>query len=275
MDGLVRPGNAGLGIGGASCEYDSVVSDSPPRRSTSCPTETTVYDYVTGRLPEQAVGELSVHLQECPDCQQLISWMRHAPPAEGLASTAVADRQPGDAADRTLRSHLTGRMLAGKYLLGRCLGSGGMGVVYEAVNVATDRRVAVKLLHPFFSSDAETISRFRHEAKSPNRIGHPSIVDVLDLGQDPVDGSVFMVQEFLSGDTLRRHLTANRRLSVAESAAIMLPIMDALAAAHAVGIVHRDVKPENIILSRDRSGRLAPKLIDFGISKIISGDKGT
>src|SRR5260370_1120944 len=69
--------------------------------------------------------------------------------------------------------------------------------------------------------------------------------------------------------------TANRRLSVAESAGIMLPIMDALAAAHAVGIVHRDVKPENIILSRDRSGRFAPKLIDFGISKITSGDKGT
>src|SRR2546430_7384576 len=104
MDGLVRPGNAGLVREGASCEYDSVVSDSPRRRSTSCPTETTVYDYVTGRLPEQAVGELSLHLQECPDCQQLISGLHQAPPAEGLASTAVADLQPGDAPDRTLRS---------------------------------------------------------------------------------------------------------------------------------------------------------------------------
>jgi serine/threonine-protein kinase len=143
-----------------------------------------------------------------------------------------------------------------------------MGVVYEAVNTWTDRRVAVKLLHPSFSTDEEVVDRFVREAKSASRVTHPSIVDILDLGQDPRDGALFMVQEFITGDTLRQHLAAKKRLSPGEAAEILLPIMDALAAAHEAGVIHRDVKPENIIVSVDHAGQRVPKLIDFGISKV-------
>src|SRR5262249_31919422 len=126
---------------------------------------------------------------------------------------------------------LSGQLLAGKYRIGRRLGAGGMGVVYEAINTSTDRRVALKRLHPWFSTDLETIDRLRREAKSVGRVSHPSIVEVLDLFQDTRDGAHYMVQEFLTGKTLREHLTAAGRLSIADAATILLPIMDALAAA--------------------------------------------
>jgi serine/threonine-protein kinase len=170
------------------------------------------------------------------------------------------------------REERTGELLAGKYRLGARLGAGGMGVVYEAINTWTDRRVAVKLLQPRYSSDAETIDRFRREAKSAGRISHPSIVEVLDLGIDPSDGSLYMVQEFLTGKTLREHSRERAPLSVAEAAAIMAPIMDGLAVAHEAGVIHRDVKPENIILAVEHGGQMVPKLIDFGISKITASD---
>jgi len=103
-------------------------------------------------------------------------------------------------------------------------------------------------------------------------VQHASIVEVLDLGQDPSDGSLYMVQELLDGDTLRQRLRAKGRFPVAEALSMLLPIMDGLAAAHQAGVVHRDVKPENIILSIDRAGREVPKLIDFGISKVIASE---
>jgi serine/threonine-protein kinase len=166
----------------------------------------------------------------------------------------------------------TGQLIADKYKLGRRLGSGGMGVVYEATNTWTGRQVALKLMHPWFSAEPETVSRFRREAQSATRIKHPSIVDVLDMGEDRKDGALFIVQEFLTGDTLRQHLVEHGPLPVLEAAAVLEPIMDGLAAAHEAGVVHRDVKPENVILSVAHGGVTAPKLIDFGVSKITAGD---
>src|SRR4051812_27110305 len=107
-----------------------------------------------------------------------------------------------------------------------------MGVVYEALNTWTDRPVALKLLHPWFSSEAETVQRFVREAKSATRIRHRNIVDVLDLGQDPKDGSLFMVQELVSGETLRMWLAARRSLTLDECVPLVVPIMRALAACH-------------------------------------------
>src|SRR5262249_3350352 len=155
----------------------------------------------------------------------------------------------------------SGQVLADKYRLERRLGAGGMGVVYEATNTWTGRRVAVKLLHQSVSSDPDVASRFRREAWSATRIAHPSIVGSLGLGQNHGDGTLYMVQELLAGVTLREHLRARGRLPVREALEILRPIMEALAAAHDAGIVHRDVKPENVFLSIDRGGQRVPKLI--------------
>jgi serine/threonine protein kinase len=241
--------------------------------------ENLVHGFLCGSLDDAAAREVKRHIDQCAECRELVDCLRRDQPADAQAATEPLPRATEAeevhailSALENPREDLSGQLLADKYRLERRLGAGGMGVVYEALNTWADRRVAVKLLRRSFSADSETISRFVREAKSANRVRHPSIVDVLDLGQDPSDGSLYMVQELLAGDTLRQRLTAKTRLSVAEMAAIMIPVMDALACAHEAGVVHRDVKPENIILSVDRVGKELPKLIDFGISKIVEGN---
>jgi serine/threonine-protein kinase len=244
-----------------------------------------VYRFVHGKLTPQAAEDVDRHAQRCAECRELIASVTEDPDEDDDAAPrttpppAARPTAPLDEEARALFSAFarpqqdrSGHLIADKYRLVRRLGAGGMGVVYEATNTRTDRQVALKLLHPWFSSDPETVSRFRREARSATRIKHPSVVDVLDIDQDPSDGSLYMVQELLAGETLRQHLSAKGRLSVAEAARILEPIMEGLAAAHEAGVVHRDVKPENIVLSVDHTGAPAPKLIDFGISKITAGD---
>jgi serine/threonine-protein kinase len=137
-----------------------------------------------------------------------------------------------------------------------------MGTVHEAVNTWTGRRVAIKLLRQGFARDQEAVERFFREAQNATRVKHPNIVDVLDLGQES-DGTLFMVQELLSGETLRQSLVARGKLPTDDARTIILAVMDALIAAHAAGVLHRDIKPENIFLADT-----GVKLIDFGISKV-------
>ena len=264
---------------------------SRPAEQNDCLDETIVLKYAEGSLTDARAQEVARHADGCVECRELIDWVQRDRAAQApvdevkaarpaaLVTTVGRDVQHSrDAAGalfaalRRERRDLTGELIAEKYLLRRRLGAGGMGVVYEALNTWTERRVALKLLHPWFSSDDETVERFRQEAKNAGRIHHPSIVEVLDLGHDPRDGSLYLVQELLPGQTLRERLGARGRFSVAEALATLAPILDALDAAHQAGVVHRDVKPENIILSVDRRGAEVPKLIDFGISKITVGE---
>jgi serine/threonine-protein kinase len=238
---------------------------------TSCPNENLIYGVVAGTVAAPLEREVQRHAEGCADCRAVIAWVRSDLAASAAAATLTADAQALLVAERAVRADLTGHIIADKYRLGRRVGAGGMGVVYEAVNTWTERRVALKLLHPWFSSDPETVQRFHYEARNASRITHPNIVDVFDLGQDATDQSLYMVQELLTGQTLRQYCAEHPRLSVAEVAEILRPIMEALAAAHEMGIVHRDVKPENIILSTDRTGQRVPKLIDFGVSKLTEG----
>ena len=144
-----------------------------------------------------------------------------------------------------------------------------MGSVFAAENTWTKRRVALKLLGPELSKAPDRARRFLREAQSSTRIEHPNIVDVLDMGQDEKTGALFIVQELLRGKDLRAHLAdSHGRLSAAEALQLLVPIMEALEAAHQFDVVHRDIKPDNIFLARE-SGRTVPKLIDFGLSKIL------
>ena len=162
-----------------------------------------------------------------------------------------------------------GTLVGGKYLLGRIIGRGGMGVIYEATHSWTARRVALKLLNPFFVQDEGVVERFLREARSAAALNHPNVVDVIDMGADDKH-TVFIALELLEGESLAARLERERSIAPAQAVEILLPIMAALDVAHAGGIVHRDLKPDNIFLSVDGAGRRIPKLLDFGIAKLAA-----
>jgi serine/threonine-protein kinase len=156
-----------------------------------------------------------------------------------------------------------GELLDGKYLIERILGKGGMGAVYLAENVQIGRKVAIKVLHADLAVDDQLVARFRMEARAAAAIGHPGIVDVLDMGRS--DGAEFIVMERLEGETLAQRIRARGALPAEEAIPIVIEALDALAAAHDKGIIHRDLKPDNLFLV-ERPARVV-KILDFGISK--------
>ncbi len=164
----------------------------------------------------------------------------------------------------------SGDLLAGKYRLESKLGSGGMGDVYRATNELIGRSVAIKVLRPEHATSPEIAERFMREARAANLVRHPHVVDVLDYGRDE-HGTAYLVQELLSGEDLGAYLQARGgRTTVVDALQILLPIVDAVALAHANGVVHRDLKPANLYLAVAPDGRRVPKILDFGISKISS-----
>jgi serine/threonine protein kinase len=162
-----------------------------------------------------------------------------------------------------------GDVLAGKYLLLRPLGAGGMGQVWVARNLATHAEVAAKVLLPERVVYGDALDRFRDEAQATASLSHRGIVRAFDLVElDSQSGSLLLVMELLHGQTLARRLDQAGRLTVAETARVLVPILLALDHAHRVGIIHRDLKPDNIFLAADPDGEMIPKLVDFGISKM-------
>jgi serine/threonine protein kinase len=154
----------------------------------------------------------------------------------------------------------------GNYRLVRCIGEGGMGRVYEAEHALIGRRVAIKVLHPALSSDRHIVTRFFREAKFVNQIRHRNIVDITDFVELP-GVATFIVMELLEGQSLRDHVQEHQGpYSPREVADLILPICDALAAAHAVGVVHRDLKPGNIFLCAGKPPAERVKLLDFGVA---------
>lgn len=164
-----------------------------------------------------------------------------------------------------------GIVVGGKFTLLRLIAEGGVGSVYEAEDALIGRRVALKLLHPHFARHADTTRRFLREAQATASIDHPNVVTILEMGLQP-DGTLFIVQELLRGANLRRRLAERGRIEADEALQIALPIADALAAAHRRGVVHRDIKPDNIVLARNSASELVPKLVDFGVAKVRAQD---
>ncbi len=163
-----------------------------------------------------------------------------------------------------------GRIIADRYQIDRILGRGGMGIVYGAQHTWTERPVAVKLLHAALADDPTLLKRFFREAKATAKLRHPNVVEVLDMGEDE-DGSAFIVLELLEGRALSSLLGEVSRLDLERAFGILYPVMDALAAAHDLGIVHRDVKPDNVFLAKGFRGADVPKLLDFGVAKVLEG----
>lgn len=163
-----------------------------------------------------------------------------------------------------------GEVIAGKYKLERVLGQGGMGVVFAAVDRELERRVAIKLLLPEHTENEGAVGRFLREAKAAARIRSEHVVQVYETGRLP-QGVPFIVMEFLNGGDLAQKLEEGGALPVEEAASYLLEACEALAQAHAAGVVHRDLKPANLFLSRHADGSDVLKVLDFGISKLDSG----
>ncbi|HEX2677351.1 MAG TPA: protein kinase [Polyangiales bacterium] len=159
-----------------------------------------------------------------------------------------------------------GKTVADKYRLIRLLGAGGMGAVYEAEHVFTKRRVALKRMHQGISRSKIAAERFVRESQAPSSIGHPGIVQVLDGGFE-ADGSLYLVLELLDGVSMSDAVDEDA-LEPPGVVQIGVELLEALAAAHEKGFVHRDIKPDNIFLAHDGRGGVVVKLLDFGIASV-------
>ena len=170
-------------------------------------------------------------------------------------------------AEEPTQDPLVGKVLAGRYRVERLLGVGGMGRVYDAVQVDLGRRVALKVLAPELAREPVLLERFRREAQAAGVLGNPHIVDVTDFAM-PEGGPPFLVMEHLVGESLMDLLQREKRLSVRRAVRITVQLLDALQEAHDAGIVHRDLKPANIFMLSLAGGEEMVKLLDFGVAKL-------
>ena len=166
-----------------------------------------------------------------------------------------------------------GQVLDDKYRLERLLGRGGMGAVYLATHLGTERYVALKLISPQFMSNEEFVERFKREARAAGRLRHPNVVDVTDFGFARVGAErvAYLVMEYLDGCTLGDVLGEEKRLPLEWVVDILEQVCSAVHEAHLQGVVHRDLKPDNIWLEPNRLGGYRIKVLDFGIAKLAVG----
>jgi serine/threonine-protein kinase len=166
---------------------------------------------------------------------------------------------------------LIGRVLDGRYEVVSRVARGGMATVYQARDLRLDRTVAVKVMHAGLGDDPEFVARFEREARSAARLSHHNLVAVFDQGDD--NGTLFLVMEYVPGLTLRDLIRKEAPMEAAKALALLEPVLSALAAAHAAGMIHRDVKPENVLLATDPdSGAGRVKVADFGLARAISAE---
>ena len=172
--------------------------------------------------------------------------------------------------DRAALRLVPGDLLDGKYRIDSLLGEGGMGAVYRATHLGTTRTVAVKVIQPRLSDRPEFVERFHREAEAAGRLRHPNVVDVTDFGVAQIPGGrvAYLVMEFLDGCTLGDVLAEEQRLPVSWVVDILDQVSSALDEAHRQGMVHRDLKPDNIWLEPNRRGGYTVKVLDFGLVKL-------
>ena len=163
-------------------------------------------------------------------------------------------------------STLVGMQLNGRYRLDAQIGAGGMSTVYLALDQTLERRVAIKLMHREIASDSDQLERFRREARAVAQLSHPHIVGVIDAGED--EGRPYIVFEYVDGETLKDRIRRMGRLPVDEAIAYAIEIARALGCAHSHHIVHRDVKPQNVLIDPEGSA----KVTDFGIARTLDQD---
>jgi serine/threonine protein kinase/ligand-binding sensor domain-containing protein len=182
-----------------------------------------------------------------------------------------ASNRQADRIFSALAQALPGTILDGKYRLDYKIGTGGFGAVFRGTHLVLNYAIAVKVFRPTVGNDStNAVERFRREGIATCRVNHPNAVKVMDSGIS-LDGIAYIVMELLDGHSLAEELRRRPGLSLGRAAAIVSQICEALEAAHAVGIIHRDIKPDNIFLHETPEGEIV-KVVDFGIAKLVGGD---
>jgi serine/threonine-protein kinase len=160
---------------------------------------------------------------------------------------------------------LIGTVLDGRYKILKLLGQGGMGKVYLAHQLATERKVAVKtMLAPDEDKDSELLKFFRHEMKALGKVNHAYVAQVYDA--TTAGNTFYMALEYIEGETLRDRLKRDCRLGVGDAVHVLCKVCEGLQAAHDMDIIHRDIKPENIMITSDPDGSAGVKILDFGLA---------
>jgi serine/threonine-protein kinase len=197
-------------------------------------------------------------MKKCPKCGKTYENAPTLCPVDGTVLVKTGDA-------------LAGQTLAGKYRIEERISEGGMGTVYRATHVLMEKAVAIKVLHPSLAADDKIVARFTREAKAASRISNPHALNVTDFGESE-NGIVFLVMEYLRGKTLKEVIRSESPLSLARVVEVTKQICGALDAAHAEGVVHRDLKSDNIMLEEVAGGNDWAKVLDFGIAKILETD---
>jgi serine/threonine protein kinase len=198
----------------------------------------------------------------CPRCRSTFDEGTPRCPTDGLALLPEATLA-------LTGSPLTPGTMVGEYRVEEELGAGSFGAVYGGVQPLIGKRVAIKVLHAALARDPEAVSRFVAEARAVNTIHHPHIVDIFSFGALP-DGRPYLVMERLEGLSLAALIEREGPLSIGLSLALLEGIAEALDAVHEAAITHRDLKPDNVFLVRGRDGSWTPKLLDFGVAKLMA-----
>ncbi|MCH9682093.1 MAG: protein kinase [Deltaproteobacteria bacterium] len=245
-----------------------------------CPDSSVLEGFLAGALSREQRAGLESHLDSCPQCSSTVaelarlfgsaSWGGPAlgrgptlgPPPHSLQATpSHLAATVGEGADATPPPQGPDTVAVGRYRLGRRIGAGGMGMVFEAHDPELDRRVAIKLLHPGVTGDADvTRARLVREARAMARLAHPNVVAVHDVGR--VGEQVFLAMELVEGSTLSQWCTTEPRTQ-RQILEVFVQAGRGLEAAHAVGLVHRDFKPDNVLMGAD--GRV--RVTDFGLAR--------
>jgi hypothetical protein len=208
---------------------------------------------ILGRLDRQTIKLL----KECPEC--------------GACFDSLEEKCTADGNELTLSLPVE-RIIAQRYRLDRRIGSGGMGVVFEATDLNLSRPVALKVMTGNLFGDRVALNRFEREAQMLARLNHPHIVAIHDYGRLGGDGA-YLVMELLTGETWRNELKRLGKIPIARAAVWFDQLLSALRAAHQAGIVHRDLKPENVIIASSENGPHGLKILDFGLAKVHSSAK--
>ena len=240
-----------------------------------CLDEDAILAFCSSRLPPGARGQAEAHIASCDECRALVSAVaRSSVPDIAIAPTGIAPTTPiagGAHSSGSSSSPVSpGQVLAGKYVVERVLGRGGMGIVVAARHTQLEQRVALKFLLPAACEVPGAVARFLREGKAAARIASEHVARVVDTGVLE-GGAPYLVMEYLEGEDLGRHLETQGPLPPAVAIDYVMQACEAIVEAHALGIVHRDLKPANLFLTARKDGSPLVKVLDFGISKLDGG----
>jgi serine/threonine-protein kinase len=210
---------------------------------------------------------MGIYAEKCGLIAESLVTASHA--AELRVRPPMDSTNPSASISVAKESQLEAGQRVGEYEIEAKIGEGGFGSVFRAVHPVIGKVAAIKVLHRRYSAQPEMVRRFVAEARAVNQIRHRNIIDIFAFGQLE-DGRHYYVMEYLEGSTLEQHITQGGPMSLAESILVLRRLARALDAAHAKGIAHRDLKPDNVFMAVDEEGGCQPKLLDFGIAKLLS-----